>query len=527
MRPVEHLARWPLHPFLLATYPVLFLYSRNLDEARAGDLVRPLGICLAATVIVFLGLRAWLRSTQRAAVVTSIAVIAIFAYGHVVAPLRGFEIGGMVVGRGLFMMPVWSLAALTLMLCAARARRDVSSLTNGLNAIALLLVFLSIAQAFVPGARSDRNAATSWTRFANHSALNLARGLAKEQHPDIYFIVLDEYARDDVLSGVFGYDNSGFLKFLESRGFYVARGSHSNYTFTYTSLASSLNLDYLPELARQCAAGDITKPLLAQMIEDNLLALTLKKAGYHFYTLPSEFYVTNRNRNADRSFRRVAEGMNEFERVLLSTTMLRPLMGGPRNHRLNRLYKFRTLPEVARLPGPKLVFAHIIMPHLPYVFDRDGNPPRHRALEKSAYTVDEYRELYIGQVHYLNKRMREVVDGILQVSPSPPIIIIQGDHGFRHHIIQPGSKPEQLAPEERSAILNAMYLPGSGREDVYPTISSVNTFRLVLSRYLGADLPLLPDETYVASYRKGVYRLTRVARWGKEEPLPAESEAKR
>ena len=517
------LTRWPLHPFLLAAYPVLFLYSRNVDEAAPADVVRPMLIALAGTGVIFLVLLRVLRSSSRAAAVTTVAVIAFFGYGHVVDPVQGMEIGGIVVGRGLFLLPLWTLIALLVMLRAARAHRGLSRLTSGLNVAGLVLLLFSMGQLLWSGTGPGKDAPALWTQFAEQEAQRLASSGETGQRPDIYFIVLDEYARDDVLKEVFGYDNRDFLSFLESRGFYLARESHSNYTFTYPSLASTLNLDYLPRLAGRCRAEGITTPLLARMIEDNLLALLLKSMGYRFYLFPSDFYVTNRNRNADRLFRRTRHGLNnEFEQALISTTALRPLIGGPVNNRLNRLYQLQTLGEVARLPGPKLVFAHIIMPHVPYVFDREGNLPRHATLQRSAYTIEEYRELYVGQTHYLNSRMREVVDGILAASKRPPVIVIQGDHGFRHCIIHRGSKPEALSPEMQSAILNALYLPEGGQEDAYPSISPVNTFRLVLNRYFGFSLPLLPDETYVLETRRGRFHPVKVACWmrppGNREP---------
>ncbi len=514
--------RAPLHPFLFAAYPVLFLFARNLEEARAADVLSPLALSIGAAALILLLARLLFRSPGRAPVIASIVIGGIFAYGHAVAPLRGLEVAGYVVGRGLFLMPVWSLLMCATIAAVARSRKDLTNVNAALNVAGGALVVMTLVQLGAHALQPRNSGPGIWSAYARRAAEEMRLDPpGAESLPDIYLIILDEYARDDVLQNIFGYDNSGFLRFLEERGFYVARGSHSNYTITYTSLASSLNMDYLPRLAETSGAGPLTRPLLSQMIEDNLLVHTLKSAGYRFYMLPSEFYVTNRNRNADHVFRRMAGGLNEFERVLVGTTMLRPLMGGVKNHRLNRLYKFHTLPEVARLPGPKLVFAHIIMPHLPYVFDRDGNIPRNHALEKSAYTLEEYRELYVGQVHYLNGRMREVIDRILTESRRPPVIVVQGDHGFRHGILRGGHRPEQLSPEEQSAILNAIYLPGGPQDDLYPSISSVNTFRLILSRCLGADLPLLPDETYVTGYRKGIYTPRLAARWPRDAGVRA------
>ena len=59
------------------------------------------------------------------------------------------------------------------------------------------------------------------------------------------------------------------------------------------------------------------------------------------------------------------------------------------------------------------------------------------------------------------------------------MIIIQGDHG--------------LDTEARMAILNAYYLPGDGAKMLYPTITPVNSFRVVFNAYFGQEYPILPD----------------------------------
>jgi hypothetical protein len=47
----------------------------------------------------------------------------------------------------------------------------------------------------------------------------------------------------------------------------------------------------------------------------------------------------------------------------------------------------------------------------------------------------------------------------------------------------------------RIGILNAYHLPGVETGVLYPTISPVNSFRVVLNAYFGTKLPLLPDRT--------------------------------
>ena len=49
---------------------------------------------------------------------------------------------------------------------------------------------------------------------------------------------------------------------------------------------------------------------------------------------------------------------------------------------------------------------------------------------------------------------------------------------------------------EKTGILNAYHLPGVDAKDLYPGITPVNTFRLILKVYFGANLELLPDRVF-------------------------------
>ena len=102
-------------------------------------------------------------------------------------------------------------------------------------------------------------------------------GPQERRFPDIYYIILDGYARSDVMKSRFGFDNSGFLSHLESRGFYVARQSTANYCQTPLSLSASLNAVYLDELVQGDRGRDQTA-LVGFIGKSNVVA-TLRPLG--------------------------------------------------------------------------------------------------------------------------------------------------------------------------------------------------------------------------------------------------------
>jgi hypothetical protein len=180
-------------------------------------------------------------------------------------------------------------------------------------------------------------------------------------------------------------------------------------------------------------------------------------------------------------------------------------------HRRIILHNFERLPEVATMDGPKFVFTHIIAPHPPYVFDSEGNPltPAYSFTLSDQIISDptELRTGYIEQMQFINTKMLETIDGILENSKSPPIIIIQGDHG-------PGTQINYDSLEhsclyERFSILNAYYLPGVDKASIPMDLSPVNSFRFLFNTYFNADLEILPNRQYFSTSAH-FYRFTDV-----------------
>ena len=125
------------------------------------------------------------------------------------------------------------------------------------------------------------------------------------------------------------------------------------------------------------------------------------------------------------------------------------------------------------------------------VFDSEGKLPPQEPFGREIKSTEKAIRRYTGQIAYTNKRILEAVDRILKDEEEPPVIILQGDHGFRR--LPPDHPAQQRVV---SSILNAYYLPPTAGELPGPSISPVNSFRLVFNGYLGGRFGYLPDESY-------------------------------
>ena len=356
--------------------------------------------------------------------------------------------------------------------------------------------------------------------------------LAQDGLPDIYYFILDGYPRSGSPAS---FDNSAFIGELESRGFYVDPQARSNYLKTHWSIMSSLNMTYIhrpifwnEEVSLKSRLGE--HYLYYNTTTDHLLGRVLTDLGYKYIHVSSGWVMTATSRSADIVVEFTPSGRqmsgyvdvdpitsypftlenatnlsNEFTRKFLQTTLMKYLgtascLDCMNSDTYDWSHPFRALEwldymsEVAVVDGPKFVFGHLVKPHSPYSFDRHGNVARlideDGSMMLSQWSDDHdptVENALHGQIIWLNGRLLEVVDAILDGYEEPPIIVIMSDHGQRGDF-----GPGRYKGHD---ILAAYLLPGDGDSVIYPTITSVNIFRAILDYYFELGLGTLDDVT--------------------------------
>jgi len=512
-----------LHPFLLAILPILFLYSHNMSELSIDELLLPLVIAAGASLLVWLLSAMIMHERLRAGLLASFFWLWFFSCGHLydlVIRAAGAEL--QLEGKVPF-LGIYCGLLFAGMLLLARQQRALPTLSAMLNIIALTLVTWHTVSV---GTYEVKRLLVS-RRLRAPAALGAAHLGQHRISPNIYYIVLDGYARADILREIYHYDNGDFLGFLQKRGFHVVPNARANYCQTHLSFASALNLDYLDDLAAQLGPRSHDRRPLLERIRRNRLFAFLRKQGYHIIAFPSGYSATNLREEDARILKPRLSALSEFQRLILKTTpvallvdfystaYMQVLENQSRAHTTRILYSLEHMPDAARSKSPVFVLAHIICPHPPFWFDRNGQirlsvpgmapTPLWDGTHFSG-TKEDYIKGYREQLIFVNKKIKEAVDEILEESRRPTVIIIQADHG-------PGAmldweNPEKTFMKERLGILLAYHFP-DGEIPVYDDLSPVNIFRLVLDHYFGANLPLLRNESYYSTWTHP-YRFLRV-----------------
>ena len=390
-----------------------------------------------------------------------------------------------------------------------RTRSNIRNISNLLNIISgVWLLTILIPTYLVPYITSITKSQqvsddfdSDWVSKINSEPCDVS--VKPTRLPDIYYIILDEYARDDVLQNIYQVDNSDFLLSLEQMRFYIARDSRANYKLTSLSLNSSLNFNYIDQLSEETGLDAISKAHLHSVISNNRTFHQIRCLGYEIISFETGFFYTDIT-TTDTVYS-PARTPSSFENIVIGNTPLMILMlEQPYNwHRERITYTLKKLPELAGKDSPKFVFVHVLSPHPPFVFGPNGelkNPQMLFTLNdgnhyKILASETEYIEGYREQVIYLSKLVNSSIQGILENSVQPPIIIVQGDHGPALHYDD--NILEKTDVQERFPILNAYYLPGLQEEQIlYPNITPVNTFRIIFNVYFESDYPLLEDKSF-------------------------------
>jgi hypothetical protein len=485
------------YPLAFALYPTFSLYQQNIEELTPDMLVFPALLFGIISLLLYLAIYVFLKDIHKTGIVVFLSFFMVFSYAPISLFIKGFFKIQSPIYHNPFFYLSWIFFFTFLMHSATFTNADLSKITKSLALVSYILLLTPLL--LVANYISDVNKTHKVLGAKQQETLKIPTDVKR---PDIYYLIFDRYANQNTLQNYFNFDNQEFLNNLENKGFYIASDSAANHLKTAHSLASSLNMNYIQNLVdKNSMEKNLWKPIYS-LIKNNDVQNLLDNNGYTTINIGSWWSTTYENQHSDINLK--ASDVTQFSQILIDNSLLLSVgaTSGYYNSRVRHgkfaLYEFDAIKSSVNVKAPKFVFAHVLLPHTPFIFNSDGS-----LLSESQLSSRTFNENYLNQLQYTNKRIVEIVDYILDNSDNPPIIIIQSDEG--PHPVRYSKNEEEFdwssatkeELEKKLYILNTFYLPGFDHSKLYQQLSPVNTFRIIFNHYFGANLELLPDKTYI------------------------------
>lgn len=314
--------------------------------------------------------------------------------------------------------------------------------------------------------------------------------------PDIYFILADEYAGNTELKDMFGFDNSHFTNQLNKRGFHVIQDSYSNYNYTPFAIGSILDMNYIDLTQKYRGTQSLTKSY--SVIKENRLLQFFQSHNYKFYNL-SIFDFEGQPAPINKGLIPVKTRLITSQTIIsrFNRDLRFHIITGLKSKKELKKWTYSTLKNNELIYNatkklaeketsyPKFIYTHLELPHYPYYYDKNG---KEQPFEKLTEDNQIDQKAYLEYLQYGNQKLLELIDHILKKSSKPPIIILMGDHGFRHFTQKVENKYHFLN-------LCSIYTPERNYRGFKDSLAGVNFFRALLNQNFGQKLNYLKDST--------------------------------
>ncbi|MEW6094742.1 MAG: hypothetical protein AB1531_12340 [Chloroflexota bacterium] len=489
---------FPFYVFCLTLYTILTYLVANLSQVNLNVANRLLVLFSVGTLALLLLTRLFGRDFSRAGAYIFLILLLFFTYEPVRIVLWKISHA---LANDAFLFPLTMLLLIGSILLIARQSADkIRGWTPYLNIFGLILLAFPLGRIGIYQRKMAKYQEGLLAQLQQEAPIPPSTSL--KFLPDVYFIVLDGYARHDVLEQQVGLDNSEFLDALRQRGFYVADCSMSNYAQTELSLTSTLDMTYLDEIIEQLP--EVGEEYFSSFIKHSQVRQFFELLGYQTVNYYNGYYWMHWDDATyflgDPRVSQNIDRMIPFEELFLKTTLFRFLsdtyqaiippsqssetLSEDEANRAIVLFTLENLPETTFLRSPKFVYVHLMLPHPPYIFGPNGEKQNITATDLAS-RLEGYRD----QVLFANNRTLPIIDNILSESGGNVIILLEGDHGLIDY------QEDWM----RMANLMAYYFPDQDYSKLYSSITPVNSFRIVLSQYFGQDYPLLEDVSYYSA----------------------------
>ena len=504
-----------LHVIFISLIPIFILYTANIGKISLDELIISIIIITGFPLIIFWFFKKKIR-VDKIALVISITMIVIFSYGHLYNFFSENTIFNFDLGRTRYVIPIITIPSAIMIFFIFKTNKNLHDL-NKIIAITSIVFFLVIvSNTFIVTLNNFDCVDCLNTEFFYETrdfskyfdSFNYSIQ-SNQSLPNVYYLILDEYARSDLLKEYHKFDNSDIINFLELKGFHIAEQSFSNYPMSIQSIPATMNMDYINFLQKEIGQ-DVRnyKPLNEKnygLYANNQVIKNFKTLNYNIVTFNTFALHLYPNPLSDLIL--CERQVNLLDNKLIDSISRMSIFGylverwGEEQLRQVTKCALNEFPMISeKIDSPFFVWAHVMLPHPPWIFGPNGEeitPGKPLLITDNPEYRDsqwDVKRQYIQQLEFANKNIKNIVNKILEIDPYS-IIVIQGDHGTAWDINWDEPSDEEIFQRLRN--FDAIYFPDEIKRDrLEDDRTLVNTFRIIFNQYFDAEYKILEDKMY-------------------------------
>jgi hypothetical protein len=372
-----------LYPYILSIYPIISIYYNNINEIFFNQLLLPIVFISVINLLFYSILKK----------VTEIDIISIIIIGFwciIFYYLNFIKLFHVIFENDIYRKRyiIFWFIGISFIIYILTINKTLLARLNKILGVYTFILFtivfskISIFHYDNKPITFDNKAFTDNTLILNNN----------EKLHDIYCIILDGYPGLETLKSKFFFENEDFITHLRKNKFHVFTNSRSNYTVTFLSMASLLNMEYVNFLSNKNTISSIDRAPAYDLISNNKVVSFLKEKKYKFINISSGWGPTDNFQNADINIK-YNKYINEFVNVLINASLIKEIFNfidiDVNSDFVNVNYSLESITKVKKIKGPKFVLAHILSPHDSYIYNSDGTPSEY-INQKSKFNKIQY-----------------------------------------------------------------------------------------------------------------------------------------
>lgn len=476
-----------LAPFLLSFFFVLHGVEENYDFVPLKDALVLLVTYCIATLISIACFTLFFKNVTKACLISFLLMAIHFFFGSLYDTIKKTWPHSFLT-KYSFLIPLLAFLFISIVIVVKKRKPPSKKMFIYFNVLLVIILFIDsslLVYKYFSLKKENDLLLKQFTPY-NYSP-----------KPDLYFIVMDEYAGQKELSDLLNFDNSSFENDLIKRGFHIIGKSRSNYISTPLSVASFFNMNYLDftgidqEQDRVLFSYNKIRhsPFLSYLLSEKYIFYNYSIFSFYNHRSPVRptFLPTAKDLISSQTF--ISRLQKDLGYHLFTTLGLKQnpeeyIYIDQQNN--DSIYKETYRIASLKTGQGKFIYSHLMMPHYPYYFTKNGEA---RPLNELAVVNKTNPDFYLEYLGYCNKKILALTDEIQKKSPGA-MIILTGDHGFRAF--------EKKVDE--SYFFNnfcAVYLPSNNYSNFYDSLTPVNLFRVLLNTQFGQKLTLVKDSSVI------------------------------